>query len=172
MFTAKNGKKFGSAFAGKRYDENHSEDGMHMMGEAHEKQDMEGEGNKPFDAETPEEDNKESRTDEEGEGKNADADKSEDTDMHPVTAEHGKAHKVIIHHDEKAGKHHVTSYHKDGHENHSDHENAAEAHAEGNKLAGVPADGQAKDHDSPYHQGKPQAGASSEEDGFAMPDLA
>jgi hypothetical protein len=52
------------------------------------------------------------------------------------------------------------------------HENAAEAHKEGRKLAGVPADGQDEDHDSPYHQGKGQAGASSEEDGFSMPDLS
>jgi hypothetical protein len=38
-------------------------------------------------------------------------------------------------------------------------------------LAGVPADGQAKDHDSPYHQGKDQQGASSEEDGFMVNEL-
>lgn len=53
------------------------------------------------------------------------------------------------------------------------HEHADEAHKEGRRLAGVPADGQAEEHESPYAQkGKAQAGASSEEDGFAMPDLS
>jgi hypothetical protein len=51
------------------------------------------------------------------------------------------------------------------------HEDAGKAHEEGKKLAGVPADGQAKDHDSPYHQGKDQQGASSEEDGFMVNEL-
>ena len=36
MFQAKDGKKFGSSFAGKNYDEKHSPDGMHKMGEASE----------------------------------------------------------------------------------------------------------------------------------------
>jgi hypothetical protein len=150
MFQAKDGKKFGSAFAGKRYDEAHSTDGMHTLGESEEK-------------ESPKMEDEEKKMGEE---------KENEGEEHPVVAEHGKAHKVIIHHDEKAGKHHVTSYHKDGHENHSEHENAVEAHAEGKKLSGVAADGEEKDHQSPYDQhGKPQAGASSEEDGFAMPDL-
>ena len=158
MFTAKNGKKFGSAFAGKRYDSEHTEDGMHKMGESEE-------------AETPMEEKHETPAMEEEEKKQGE-EKEHEEDEHPVVAEHGHAHKVIIHHDEKAGRHHVTSHHKDGHENHSDHEDMASAHEEGKKLAGVPADGQSKESDSPFHQGKGQAGASSENDGFEMPDLA
>ncbi len=151
MFESKKtpGKKFGSMFAGRRYDEAHTDDGMHDMN-----------------AEP-----KESPMVEEEEKKKGD-EKENEEDEHPVVAEHGKAHKVIIHHDHEAGRHVVTSHHKDGHMNTSTHEAAAEAHEEGRKLAGIPADGQPKEKDSPYHQGKDQASASSEEDGFAMPDLA
>lgn len=168
MFQTKDGKKkFGSGFAAKHYDENHSEDGMHKMGEGNKAEDLQVE---------PEENTQEKRRDETAEGESKQRDESPDetdkgNEEHPVVAEHGHAHKVIIHHDEKAGRHHVTSHHKDGHENHSDHEDMASAHEEGKKLAGVPADGQAKESDSPFHQGKGQASASSEEDGFAMPDL-
>ena len=91
--------------------------------------------------------------------------------VHPVVQEHGPAHTVTIHHDEDAGRHTVVSHHKTGHMHTAVHEDAGKAHEEGKKLAGVPADGQAKDHDSPYHQGKDQAGASSENDSFVMPDL-
>jgi len=152
MFQAKDGKKFGSSFAGKNYDEKHSSDGMHKMGEASE------EAN-----ESPEVEQEEQKQGEEPKEEN------EDT-VHPVVAEHGKAHTVHIKHHE-GGKSHVMSHHPDGHTNMSEHEKPEDAHMEGRKLAGVPADGQAKDHDSPYHQGKDQAGASSEEDGFSMPDL-
>ena len=88
-----------------------------------------------------------------------------------MVSEHGKAHRVQISHDEGSKRHTVQSHHKDGHVHMSVHDEAGKAHEEGRQLAGVPADGQAKDHDSPYHQGKDQAGASSEEDGFSMPDL-
>ena len=37
MFKAKNGKRFGSIFAGKHYDENHTEDGMHSEGKPEDK---------------------------------------------------------------------------------------------------------------------------------------
>ena len=153
MFQAKDGKKFGSSFAGKNYDEKHSSDGMHKMGEASE------EAN-----ESPEVEQEEQKQGEEPKEEN------EDT-VHPVVAEHGKAHTVTIHHDEDAGRHTVVSHHKTGHMHTAVHEDAGKAHEEGKKLAGVPADGQAKDHDSPYHQGKDQAGASSENDSFVMPDL-
>ena len=167
MFESKKtpGKKFGSSFAGKRYDQDHSSDGMHKMGEEETK-----EPRVQNEHETPEEDKAESRTDEEGEGTNPDADEQGEADMHPVVAEHGKAHTVHIKHHE-GGKSHVMSHHPDGHTNMSEHEKPEDAHMEGRKLAGVPADGQALEHDSPYHQGKAQAGASSEEDGFEMPDL-
>lgn len=155
------GKKFGSIFAGKKYDENHSEDGMHTEGmpaEHEEKESPEFEAGEH-----------EGAAEHEAEGE----EKHEDEDMsHPVVGEHGKAHKVVIHHDEKAGRHTVTSHHKDGHMHSVAHKDAHSAHKEARQLAGVPADGQEEEKDSPYHQGKGQAGASSEEDGFAMPDLS
>ena len=156
MFQAKDGKKFGSSFAGKNYDEKHSPDGMHRMGEEKESPaEDQGENETP---ETNQQD--EQRPDEE----------SEDT-VHPMVSEHGKAHRVQISHDEGSKRHTVQSHHKDGHVHMSVHDEAGKAHEEGRQLAGVPADGQAKDHDSPYHQGKDQAGASSENDSFVMPDL-
>lgn len=151
------GKKFGSIFAGKHYDENHTDDGMH--------------------SESPEHEAKETPEFEAGEHEGVVEDKAknegeENDEEHPVVAEHGKAHKVVIHHDHEAGRHTVTSHHKDGHSHSNVHPTDHEAHKEGRKLAGVPADGQAEEHESPMGQkGKSQAGASSEEDGFAMPDL-
>jgi len=167
------GKKFGSSFAGKNYDEKHSSDGMHKMGEEKESPDVSEETKEPRtqnEQETPGEDNAESRTDENGENKDSDADGQGAEDVHPVTAEHGPAHTVHIKHHE-GGKSHVMSHHPDGHTNISEHEDPSEAHDEGRKLAGHPADGQALKHDSPFHQGKDQASASSENDSFEMPDL-
>jgi hypothetical protein len=159
MFESKKtpGKKFGSSFAGKRYDEDHSPDGMHKMGEEKESPEEEQSEN-----ESPAEEK-----DEQGEGGE---EQNENEEQHPVVAEHGPAHTVHIKHHE-GGKSHVMSHHPDGHTNISEHEDPSEAHDEGRKLAGHPADGQALKHDSPFHQGKDQAGASSEEDGFSMPDL-
>ncbi len=149
MFTAKDGKKFGSSFAGKRYDDAHSEDGMHKL-------DMEPEEEK----ESPKMEEEENKQGEE---------KENEGDEHPVVAEHGKAHTVHIKHHE-GGKSHVMSHHPDGHTHMSEHADMAEAHEEGMKLAGA-QHGQQKEEKSPYMQGKDQQGASSEEDGFAMPDL-
>ena len=71
MFTAKNGKKFGSTFAGRRYDEAHTEEpkeeGMKKFGD----------GAKNASAKVPNSDNAMSRTDTKGEAKNA----MEDTDV-------------------------------------------------------------------------------------------
>lgn len=163
MYTAKTGKKFGSSFAGKRFDEAHSEDGLHKLGMEDKPEEKETsevgeelhEGNEPETAE------QEGMEHEGGEG-----------EEEKVAEEHGPAHKVVISHDEKAGRHTVVSHHKDGHTHMKVHAHAHEAHAAAHKLAGVPADGQPEEKDSPYHQGKAQQSASSEEDGFAMPDLA
>lgn len=158
------GKKFGSIFAGKKYDESHSEDGVHKLGEEAPEHEAK---------ETPEFEAGEQEGMGEHEHESHEAGEQEAlNEEHPVVGEHGKAHKVVIHHDEKSGRHTVTSHHKDGHMHSMSHETPEEAHKDARKLAGVPADGQAEDHDSPYHQGKGQAGASSEEDGFAMPDLS
>src|ERR1700674_643539 len=151
MFTAKDGKKFGSIFAGKRYDQAHSEDGMHQLGEQEPRQEEEM-SKKPMMEE-----------DEDMLGKHEDNDNEE----HPVVTEHGKAHKVIISHDEASKRHTVQSHHNDGHVHSVAHDEAHKAHRDARRLAGVGADGQKEEHESPFHQGKDQASASSEEEGFA-----
>ena len=114
MYQAKDGKKFGSKFAGRKYDSVHG--GDEKMDEKHEE------------AEKPEFEMGEKEGAEEG---------KDEKEMHPVVAEHGKAHKVHIHHDHLRNKHHVTTMHEDGHVHESDHESAHEAHQEGQKLAGA-----------------------------------
>src|SRR5579859_1103006 len=103
------GKKFGSIFAGRKYDEAHTEDGLHSESPEHEAK------------ETPE----------------FEAGEQHEGEEHPMVAEHGKAHKVVISHDEATGRHVVTSHHKDGHVHSVAHKHAHEAHNEGRKLAGV-----------------------------------
>ena len=144
------GKKFGSIFAGKKYDENHTEDGMH--------------------SESPEHEAKETPEFEAGEQEGA---KEHEGEEHPVVAEHGKAHKVIIHHDEASGRHTVTSHHKDGHVHTNVHEHAHKAHDEARQLASVPPAGKEENEekDGFGHKDQGQQGAPSEEDGFAMPNL-
>jgi hypothetical protein len=178
MFTAKNGKKFGSVFAGKHYDENHTADGMHSEGgpkeDAHEK------------AESPEfeageqEGAKEHEGVEANEGDEHNGEMNEENgkeehegEQHPVVAAHGPAHKVVIHHDEKSGRHTVTSHHKDGHMHTNVHENAADAHKEASDLAGVPPAGKEGNEEKIGfgHKDQGQQGAPSESDGFAMPNL-
>ena len=158
------GKKFGSIFQQKHYDENHTEDGMHSES-PEPKPEHEATETPEFEA-SEHERNTEDAPDDHDHESHEGAEQDALNEEHPMVAEHGKAHKVVISHDEKTGRHTVTSHHKDGHMHSVTHENAAEAHKEGRKLAGVPADGQDEDHDSPYHQGKGQAGASSEEDGL------
>lgn len=151
------GKRFGSIFAGKKYDEDHTEDGMHSESPEHEAK------------ETPEFEAGEK------EGGEPSEQHEHEEEQHPVVAEHGKAHKVIIHHDEEAGRHTVTSHHKDGHTHTNVHEHAHKAHEEARQLAAVPPAGKEENEekDSPYlSKGKAQQSATSEEDGFAMPDLS
>ena len=158
MYTSKSGKKFGSIFAGKRYDQDHSEDGMHSEGEAHEK------------AETPE---FEAGEQEGAVEHKAEGEEQHEGEQHPVVEAHGPAHKTIVHHDEKSGRHTVTSHHRDGHVHTNVHENAADAHKEASDLAGVPPAGKEpnEEHMGAMKDHKGQEGAPSEEDGFAMPNL-
>ena len=155
MFKAKDGKKFGSIFAQKHYDENHTENGMH--------------------SESPEHEAKETPEFEAGEKEGAEEHKTEEHEgeEHPVVSEHGAAHKVVIHHDEAAGRHTVQSHHKDGHVHTNVHEHAHKAHDEARELANVPPAGKEKNEekDGFGHKDQGQQGAPSEEDGFAMPNL-
>jgi hypothetical protein len=161
MFQAKDGKKFGSAFAGKNYDEKHSASGMHKLGAQHEtpsedketpRTDSEGEA-KNIMADTnveqgeqkgmnmeensePEENTnpQESRTDEQGEATNEDVIPD---DVKSDAQAHGAASKVTVTHDHAAGRHMVTSQHKDGHLHTSEHKTAGAAHASARHLGGV-----------------------------------
>jgi hypothetical protein len=149
MYTSKTGKKFGSSMVGKKYDEMHSEDGIHQLGEEHEAK------------ETPEFEAGE----QEGAVENKAEGEEHDGEEHPAVAEHGPAHKVVISHDEKAGRHTVTSHHKDGHMHTEMHEDVHKAHHAGKRLAGI--------HDASEEEKPAQhaASAAAEEDGFQMPGL-
>jgi len=145
------GKKFGSIFAGKHYDENHSEDGMHAESPEHEA------------AETPEFEA----------GEKEGAEEQHEGEQHPVVAEHGPAHKTVVTHDHESGRHTVVSHHKDGHVHTNVHEHAHKAHDEARQLADVPPAGKEenKEKEGFGHKDQGQQGAPSESDGFAMPNL-
>lgn len=149
MFKAKDGKRFGSIFAGRKYDENHSEDGVHS------------EGGKP----SPEHEAAETPEFEAGEQEGAVEHEAEqhEGEEHPVVAEHGPAHKVVISHDEKSGRHVVTSHHSDGHVHSAVHKTKHDAHKEAQKLAAAEEMEQ-----KPKTEEHSEAGES---DGFQMPGL-
>ena len=165
MYTSKSGKKFGSIFAGRKHDQDHTPDGMHTegkpMSEEHEEK------------ETPEFEAGEQEGAKEHEAEGEEQHEGEEHEEHPVVAEHGPAHKVIIHHDEASGRHTVQSHHKDGHVHSSVHEHAHEAHKEASDLAGVPpAVKEGNEEKIGFnHKDQGQQGAPSESDGFAMPNL-
>jgi hypothetical protein len=143
MYQAKDGKKFGSIFAGRKYDENHTEDGLH--------------------SESPEHEAKETPEFEAGEQEGAkEHEEVPEGEQHPVVAEHGAAHKVVISHDHKAGRHTVTSHHNDGHVHTNVHDKAHKAHDEARKLAAAEAE---KKEESKEETAAPEA------DGFNVPEL-
>jgi hypothetical protein len=106
MFQAKNGKKFGSAFAGKNYDEKHVSGDESPAHEAKESPEFEA-------------------GEQEGKG---------EQEPTQVIAEHGNATSVHVHHDHKNNKHHVVSHHADGHMHTSDHATADEAQQHASQL--------------------------------------
>jgi hypothetical protein len=160
MYKAKDGKRFGSVFAGKHYDENHTEDGMHSESPEHEK------------AESPEFEAGEQEGKVEHEAEQHEGEEHEG-EQHPVVAEHGPAHKTIVTHDHAAGRHTVVSHHRDGHVHTNVHEHAHKAHDEARELANVPPAGKEENEekDGFGHKDQGQQGAPSESDGFAMPNL-
>jgi hypothetical protein len=135
------GKRFGSIFAGKKYDEDHTEDGMHSESPMHEAK------------ETPEFEAGEK------EGMKPGEQEEHSEEVHPMVAEHGKAHKIVISHDHKAGRHTVQSHHTDGHVHTNVHDAAHKAHDEARELAEVPATDKNTEKDSMWHEGKGQAGS-------------
>jgi hypothetical protein len=178
MFKAKDGKRFGSIFAGRKYDQDHSPDGMHSEGGPKESPEHEAKETPEFEAGEHEgakegvemnEDKEHNGSTNERESDNED----EQHEAHPVVAEHGPAHKIIVHHDEKTGRHTVTSHHADGHVHMNVHEHAHKAHSEARELANVPPAGKEENEekDGFNHKDQGQQGAPSESDGFAMPNL-
>ena len=156
MYKAKDGKRFGSIFAGHKYDENHTEDGVHEVGKEPEHEAKE----------TPEFESgeQEGKVEKEAEGEPEEKENEE----HPVVKEHGPAHKVVVSHDHEGKRHTVTSHHKDGHVHTAVHELPEEAHHEGKRLAGL--------HEAPEMGGEGETKTSMpsegvEEDGFHLPSL-
>lgn len=137
------GKKFGSAFVGKKFDsyaagpEKFSE-GVHQPSD------------QPEVSSTPEE-------------HGGDQVNTGIPEPHAVAQEHGPATDVHVEHNHESGEHKVTSSHGDGHKHESVYSSAAEAYEAGGALANT--DVKRREHPD-------QQGAQSEEDGFEMPDLA
>jgi hypothetical protein len=150
------GKKFGSIFAGKKYDEDHTEDGMHTEGKEteHEEEPKITSERDQFNGDKKQ-----------GEEQLTDPDETKEPgeETHPVVEAHGPAHKVTVQHDHKAGRHTTTSHHPDGHMNTSTHEAAAEAHEEARKLAGAPKTDKNEEKDSMWHEGKGQQSSEPDE---------
>lgn len=145
------GKKFGSIFAGKKYDEDHTEDGLHSESPEHEAK------------ETPEFEAGEQEGAVESKA-NEHEDETHEGEEHPVAKEHGPAHRIVINHEE--GRHTVTSHHKDGHVHTSVHDHAHKAHDEARALA----EAGAEEKENLHNDKAPQS--ASEEDGFEMPELS
>ena len=140
------GRKFGSAFVGKRFDS------------------YEGGEQPKFDA-TPEEHSGDKvNAADSGDSKKSKSAES-DSSPHPseVVAEHGPAQVVTYHHDHDGGEHKVSSVHEDGHHHESVHSSAAEAYEEGGQLANTDV----KEREHPDQQG-----AESEEKNYAEPEVA
>ena len=133
MFESKKvpGKKFGSIFAGRKFDADHTEDGMHSEG-------------KPEDKAMPEM-NEEQPEEKMGEENNVDGAQ--------VASEHGPAHKVEITHEE--GKHTVQSHHPDGHMHTSVHDKGNKAHDHARKLAAMEA--AEEDKEQPAQKAEPES---------------
>lgn len=162
MYQTKSGKKYGSAFVGKKKDEM---DSAPKAGES----DMNL--NKPKAASEPKE---ESRTGVTGEAKFSKANaQAPDNNVEgqnlgegpegpaQVVAQHGPAHTVTVHHDHANKKHKVVSHHGGGFMHESDHGSPEEAHNAGKQLGG----GDQEQSESGTGQSEPS------EDGFAMPSL-
>jgi len=145
-------KKFGSAYAAKRYDSYH--DGAQKEVES---TPMEHSGDKV----------NEPNTGDVTKNKHAE-DASVSTPAEVVEA-HGPASHIHIDHSE--GKHEVTSDHSDGFQHTMTHGSAREAHDSAGKLA-LEAGGEDQARDVKQMDHKPQQSAKSEEENWEMPDLA
>lgn len=130
MYQAKDGKKYGSAFVGKRKDAEHDKSEEKFSS-------YQGEEQPEVDAEP--EHHGEDKANLEGKDKHEHSDSSEDVhDDSPseVVEHHGPAESIHYEHSHEKGEHKVTSFHpEDGHEHQSVHSTAAEAYEQGGALS-------------------------------------
>src|ERR1035437_3717055 len=159
MYETKSGKKFGSSYAGKRFDSYHG---------------GEGSGEQP----SEENDNSHSTPKEHGEDKvNSMGDKtphdktnvSDSVEEPSATVEaHGAAHSTHVSHNAD-GTHRVSSEHPDGHVTESEHDSADLAHNHAEQLS-LEAGGTEQASNVKRRAHYPQQGAESEDRNFEMPD--
>jgi len=156
MQTTKDGtKKFGSAYAAKRYDSYHAEA---QPGETNENEHAETKRPReldvePKDASVP---------------KNEHAEDASVSTPEAVVQSHGPAHTVHIEHSDV--DHKVTSKHDDGFEHVMSHGSVREAHDSASKLA-LEAGGVDQNRDVKKTDHPPQQGAKSEQENWEIPDL-
>ena len=157
-YTSTSGKKFGSAFAGRKKDE------MDSQKEGGEPKNNPFGSPKSVASKVPAMPKLGAIKPAAGEAKEAQTAEPEEKSPEAVVAKHGPATSVHITHDHTAGKHHVTSTHPDGHVHESDHASSKEANDAGSQLGGG----------TPPEAGAPQEqaeGGAPESDGFNMPSL-
>jgi hypothetical protein len=82
---------------------------------------------------------------------------------------HSPAVSVMVKHTDNS--HYVSSKHSDGHHFSASYDNHDEAEKVARELSGKPADGQPLETKSHFSNGKKQKSASSEEQGYAMPEI-
>lgn len=148
-------RKFGSAYAAKRYDSYHN---GAQPGEANENEHSES---KDHSGDKVNEPNTGDVT------KNEHAEDASVSTPESVVESHGPAHTVHIDHEHD---HKVTSSHDDGFEHTMTHGSAKEAHDSASKLA-LEAGGEDQNRDVKQTDHKPQQSAKSEEENWEMPDL-
>ena len=149
-------KKYGSAYAAKRYDSYHA---GAQPGEENENEHAEPKRPRELDA-----DPKDASV-----PKNEHAEDASVSTPESIVQSHGPAHTVHIEHSEN--DHKVTSHHDDGFEHTMSHGGAREAHDSAAKLA-LEAGGEDQNRDVKKMDHKPQQSAKSEEENWEMPDLA
>jgi hypothetical protein len=165
------GKKFGSSFVGKRYDDNTQGDSNSDPKESKAPIGMAKPAAGAADKET-------SRTNDQGEAKfsaaHAEAEPNnvkaspEGVDAGAVAAEHGPASHVTIHHDHKGGKHMVVSRHPSGHMHTSEHGSAPDAHKAAAQLGG---EANTENEGSAANEEQMGGGDMFGNDGFKVPHL-
>jgi hypothetical protein len=170
MYTTKDGKKYGSAYVGKKKDEAHggpyagSHFGSYTAGP------QPGEENE--NEHSTSEDHGEDKVNTMGKDKTP-HDKtatSAHAEMPSATVQsHGAAHTTHVSHKED-GTHTVSSEHPDGHVTESDHGSAEEAHSHAEQLS-FEAGGEHQADSPKKREHYPQVGAESQERNYEVPDL-